>query len=48
MIFLFVNLIDFPPIIKQAQVSAYITDLFEEASPGGCAFTLVGAKPGWV
>ena len=48
MIFLFVILIDIPPIIKQAHVSAYITDAFKEASLGGCAFILAGAKPGRV
>ena len=46
MIFLFVILIDIPPIIKQAHTSAYITDTFKEASLGGCAFILAGAKPG--
>jgi hypothetical protein len=48
-IFLFVNLIEIPPIIKPAPISAYITDcLIKKAGLGGCAFILAGAKPGSV
>lgn len=47
-LFLFVNLIEIPPIIKRAPISAYITDTFKEAGMGGRAFILAGAKPGSV
>jgi|GEM_PF-6081173 len=48
MIFFFRNFNRNSTNYKQARVSAYITDIFKEASPGDCAFILAGSKHGRV